>query len=285
LTYRKKVTDQAWQYKIRLSKENEWLKSNKYKFWEDINLDLKKAIIKEVERKTAEKIILEYEWLGDMAITNKYYGIFFDNYCGGVICINTNGVCPGNGKQFNVKDSEYSYFARGACAFWTPKGSASKLLTYACKFEKKRGAKIAIGFADTDAGEYGTVYQASGWICLGRQLSNSYQFTKNNKILDSRSISQYAKRHKMTPSQYEKHLLFDGWVKQETNYKYRYIKILANEPEFSSIYKKIKNLITDYPKRPLAVEVHELNTSQSSEEVGGANPTQPLQNINNNANT
>ena len=87
LTYRKKVTDQAWQYKIRLSKESEWLKSNKYKFWEDIDLDLKKAIIKEVERKTAEKIILEYEWLGDMAITNKYYGIFFENYCGGVICI------------------------------------------------------------------------------------------------------------------------------------------------------------------------------------------------------
>lgn len=256
LTFRSKVTDEAWQYKIRCQKEKDWIESGKYQFWKDIDLSLKKARVKEVERKTAEKIILEYEWLGDMAITNKYYGIFFGIYCGGVVCINTNGVCPGNGKQFGVKDSEYSYFARGACAFWTPKGSASKLLAYACKFEKQRGAKITIGFADTDAGEYGTVYQASGWLCLGRQVSNSYQYTKNNKILDSRSISQISKRHKLTPKKFESHLIADGWKRQETNYKYRYVNILADEPYKSSIFAKIKHLISEYPKRP-AVEAQE----------------------------
>lgn len=246
-TYRKKQTITAWQYKIRLQKEKEY--KNKPKFWKNANLNLKKAIIKKVERKTAEKIILDYEWLGDMAITNLYYGIFFDNYVGGVICINTNGVCPNNGKAFNIKDNELSYFARGACAFWTPKGTASKLLSYATKLERERGAKVCIGYADTDAGEYGTVYQASNWLCLGKQKNNSYQYCKNNKIVDSRSVSQYAKRNKVSIKRYEQELKKNGWDKQKTNHKYRYIKILAKNNDYDKIYNKIKGLITKYPKR------------------------------------
>lgn len=267
LTFRSKVTDEAWQYKIRCQKEKDWIESGKYQFWNDTDLSLKKARVKEVERKTAEKIILEYEWLGDMAITNKYYGIFFGIYCGGVICINTNGVCPGNGKQFGVKDSEYSYFARGACAFWTPKGSASKLLTYACKFEKQRGAKITIGFADTDAGEYGTVYQASGWICIGRQSAINHQYVKGNKICDSRTISQLAKKQNKPYSKIANELVLNGWLKQNTNLKYRYVNILADEPYKSSIFAKIKHLISEYPKRPAAIAQSSADNNQLSDGV------------------
>lgn len=275
LTFRSRVTDEAWQYKIRKQKEADWLNSGKYQFWNDIDLSLKKAVVREVERKTAEKIILEYEWLGDMAITNKYYGIFFESYCGGVICINTNGVCPGNGKQFGVKDSEYSYFARGACPFWTPKGTASKLLTYAAKFEAKRGAKIAIGFADTDAGEYGTVYQASGWYCIGRQTSINHQYVKGNMIKDSRSISQLAKKQHKNYNQISKELELNGWTKQNTNMKFRYIKILADEPYKSSILEKIKHLITEYPKRPNAALAH-TGEQPAFQLVGAFDSTMPL---------
>lgn len=249
LTFRNKQTITAWQYKIRKEQEEKWYQSGRYKFWEDINLSLKKAVIKKTDRKIAEKIITTYEWLGDMAITNVYYGIFWENYCGGVICINTNGVCPGNGKQFGLQDKNISYFARGACAFWTPSGSASKLLSWACRLEKIRGSLLSIGFADTDAGEYGTVYQASNWICLGKQTHNSYQYVKGNKVIDSRSISSNATRYKVSISEYEKFLEKKGWIRQRTNYKYRYINILADEPLKSLIYKKIQHLVSDYPKR------------------------------------
>jgi hypothetical protein len=181
LTFRNKQTVEAWQYKIRKEKERIWNDTNKYKFWENLDLNLKTAIVKETDRKTAEKIILEYEWLGDMAVTNKYYGIFFGNYCGGVICINTNGVMANNGMMYGIDDKYVSYFARGACPFWTPKGTASKLLSYALKLEQRRGAKVAHAFSDTDAGEYGTVYQATNWICLGKQKSNDYELSKNGK--------------------------------------------------------------------------------------------------------
>lgn len=249
LTFRSKQTITAWQYKIRQEQERLWLESGKKRFWEEIDLSLKKSRIKEVDRATASKIILTYEWLGDMAITNKYYGIFWDDYCGGVICINTNGVCPGNAKQFGLLDKDVSYFARGACAFWTPNGSASRLLSYACRLEKERGSLLAIGFVDTDAGEFGTVYQASNWICLGRQTHNSYQYVKGNRVLDSRSVSSNSRRSNVSISKYEKFLEKNGWIRQETNYKYRYINILATGKLKSMIYGKIKRLITEYPKR------------------------------------
>ena len=251
LTFRSKQTTEAWQYKIRVEKQKEYENSNKYKFWENIDLSLKKAIIKEVDRKTAEKIILEYEWLGDMAITNKYYGIFFGMYCGGVICINTKGVMAGNGRMYGLEDKYVSYFARGACPFWTPTGTASKLLSYAIKLEKKRGAKVCHAFADTDAGEYGTVYQATNWICLGKQKSNDIELTKGNKVIGSRYLSQIANRYNKSPKEMELRFIKEGWTVQPTNKKYRYCYILAEGAEYKQIYNKIKRLITEYPKRNL----------------------------------
>jgi hypothetical protein len=259
-TFREKVTDEAWQYKIRKQKETDFIKSGKYKFWDYIDLSLKNATVREVERITAEKIIKEYEWLGDMAVTNLYYGIFFDIYCGGVICINTNGVFVGNGRMYGLNDNVVSYFARGACQFWTPNGSASKLLSIALKMEKKRGAKVAHAFSDTNAGEYGTVYQATNWICLGKQSGYDYEMYKNGKCIHSRLLKNHAKTRKITINEYIRILQNNGWVKQDVNKKYRYCYILADEPLKTMIQKKIGHLITEYPKRPLSGKV-ELNAS------------------------
>jgi len=245
-TFREKLTDEAWQYKIRKQKEEDWITSGRPRFWEKLDLSLKKARIKEINRKTAEKVIIEYEWLGDMAITNKFYGIFFGNFCGGVICINTNGVTAFGEKGFGVKKGELSYFARGACPFWTPSGTASRLLSYALKLEKKRGAKITIAYADHDAGEYGTVYQATNWYFIGyTKGSQATQYVKGNRVLDSRTWNQKQKIDKT----YRARLEADGWKLQPASNKGRYVYILADEPERTRIYKKIKPLIRSYPKR------------------------------------
>lgn len=248
LTFRSKQTVEAWQFKIRKQQEEKWEKSGKAKFWEDIDLSLKNARVREVQRKTAEKIILEYEWLGDMAVTNKYYGIFFGLFCGGVICINTSGQSALGEKQFGLRKGDVSYFARGACPFWTPKGTASKLLSNALRFEKKRGAKLAIAYADHDAGEYGTVYQATNWHFIG-YTKKSYQYVKNNKVLDSRTWQELYKKDKSI----KKRLLSDGWKKQEASLKGRYVFILADDPLKSIIYSKIKHLIVKYPKRNASI--------------------------------
>ena len=274
LTYRSVVTDEAWQYKIREQKRLDWENSSKYKFWQDIDLSLKRARVREVTRKTAEKIILEYEWLGDMAVTTRFYGLFYDNVCGGVICIAPFGCSRFSGHKFGVDFRKTSYFARGACAFWTPKGSASKLLSWAAKEEGARGQLVAYGFADTDAGEYGTVYQASNWLCLGKQKSLNTQMVKGNRVMDTRLYSAKSRRGGLTLDEYVNLLKENGWTKQTANRKYLYASILAEEPEKALIMSRIKHLITDYPKRPAAAV--ETGSGDQSE-IGGLIPTPPLQ--------
>lgn len=249
-TFRSKVTDEAWQFKIRQEKEKEWLESGRPKFWENIDLSLKNSRVKEVSRKTAEKIILEYEWLGDMAVTNQFYGIFFENWCGGVICINTNGVSTKGEHKFGVKKGELSYFARGACPFWTPSGTASRLLSYALKLEKKRGAKVAQAFADSDAGEYGTVYQATNWLYIGQNTEKNRQFVKGSRVLDTRTLCARAKTYNMKVKEYENFLIDHGWKLQLANHKHRYAFILSDGKEKEKIMNKIRHLVGPYPKRP-----------------------------------
>lgn len=247
-TFHKKLEHEAWQFQIRKQKELDWINSGRDQFWKNINLDLKAAKVRPVSRATAEKIILEYEWLGDMAVTSIYYGIFFDIYCGGVICINPAGATINSGKMFGVKHTEVSYFARGACPFWTPKGTASKLLSFALKLEKARGSKVAVSFADSDAGEYGTVYQATNWIALGYSTPMP-QYALGRKVLDHRTWSGMAHKSGFNYEDFQKKLKDAGWKKQKANRKFRYAFIMADEPEKSRIYNKIKHLITPYPKR------------------------------------
>jgi hypothetical protein len=248
ITLHDKSDTEAYQYKIRKQEE---LNYQGKKFWLGIDLSLNKAVVKEVSRSLAKNIILKYEWLGDMAITNKFYGIFFGDYCGGVICIATFGSFRGNGKYYGVSDTDVSYFARGACSFWTPKGAASKLLSWALKYERKRGAKIAVAYADTEAGEYGTVYQATNWLCLGKQKHADWEMAKNGRNVHSRIISNYAKKNNTTIKGYVKFLEKQGYVKQTVNPKIRYCYILNDED--GQIINKIKKDISEYPKRAVSV--------------------------------
>lgn len=254
LTYRKKVSEQAWQYEIRKKRERDWLASGRKKFWETLDLSINKSVVKEVPRVVAEKIIHEYEWLGDMAVTNKYYGIFFGNYCGGVVCLNTYGHTAHGERQFKLSKGDVTYFARGACVFWTPVGSASRLISMACKLEKKRGARLAIAYADSDAGEYGTVYQASNWFYIG--LTDSHlcpQFVKGSRVMDYRVFSKHRSQY---GSNYEKTLIKNGWIKQMSNPKMRYVRILADRPHYNVIYKAIQPFIKPYPKRSPIIETN-----------------------------
>jgi len=81
-------TSTAWQKQIREKRRLENLDSDLLgDWWSEIDVDIKKAVVKEVSYQMAEKIIKDYEWLGCMpAIVWHCYGIFFYGYCAGVVC-------------------------------------------------------------------------------------------------------------------------------------------------------------------------------------------------------
>lgn len=239
----------CWQKKVAISEMEKYLSSGKPKFWEKIDLSLNKSVVKMVSRDTAKRIIEKYEWLGDMAVTDRYYGIFFDEVCAGVICISSNGVFFGNGRLFGIQDKHLSYFARGACVFWAPSGSASRLLSIASRLEANLGQKVCIGFSDISAGEIGTVYQASNWLCLGYTGKTNFVLKSQNDFVDDVTLSAYATRNGLSLGEAKGLFLCKGYELVSKPSKIRYAKILAKGHEYNRIMNKIKHLIVPYPKR------------------------------------
>jgi len=168
-----------------------------------------------------------------------------------------------------------SYLARGGCAFWTPKGSARKLIARVIKeLQKLKDIHILIAYSDTDAGEYGTVYQATNWHCLGKGKGrkNGELVSPNGKLHNNRILGTYAIKNKITWSQARQHFLNNGYKEQTPSKKYRYCYILADEPKKTEIYNKIKHLITSYPKRTCVSSLNGKTTNNQLENDVRVNP-------------
>ena len=220
-------------------------------FW--VGLDLNKAKIRRIDRATAEKIILEYEWLGKMNQgSNAHYGIFFNNiYCGGVVCIGGMGGTIGSPsfhKQFGVKQEEVAILVRGACPFWSPKGTGSKLISWVIKLYQKDFPikKLIVAFSDPLAGEIGTIYQATNWWYAG-MTSKSFEWRLGKIRRHARWVGLQVEKYGgiITSKQVIKALKKMGWVEKELPPKHKYLYILDK-----SILPKLEGKLSkDYPKR------------------------------------
>jgi hypothetical protein len=135
------------------------------------------ARVREIDYDTAKAIIMKYEWLGNMGTTARTFGLFFGEELAGVTCFGHPQGTVVN--VFGKENADKVYWlARGACVHWAHPHSASFLINESCKmfglpWKTARGedkpAKFAfLATADTDAGEIGTVYQATNWLYIGR---------------------------------------------------------------------------------------------------------------------
>lgn len=232
--------------------------------WWPENPDLSSARVRETDRSVAAKIIREYEWLGTIPPSTKYYGLFFRGEdedvdpwaCGGVTCwTDTAGAGSNVVDMYGVEPDELAYLHRGANVHWAPPNSNSKLIAYSLDYEKERGKKVAVAYSDRDAGEIGTVYQATGWYCLGPGSSIKlylhpetgvpYNQRRIGQLLDSNNLREKG----WTWTDMRDYMLEQGWEPVRTTPKYRYIKILAEGDEKRRIYERIKEHIVGYPKR------------------------------------
>jgi hypothetical protein len=221
------------------------------------NPDIKKALLRDVNYQTAKKIIEEYEWLGTMGTTQYHYGIYFDDVCGGVVCfgyfqaMNTNSgghpYAPYIGEQFAKSGVQLT---RGACAWWVHEHSGSKLIAYGLKRMAQMGYKYCVAFSDQEAGEIGTLYQATNWHYLGFSNSMHYDLYYTNGRLfknDRDFFKEYGFSGKVKMEEFIKdkpHL-----VLRQRKPKARYIKLLGNKVENKIMMQYLKDKILPYPKR------------------------------------
>lgn len=121
-----------------------------------------------ISRDDALQIILHYEWLGTMGHATHFVGLLSrERVLFGVACF---GHGPGGFSEKLLGGPAWC-LERGACIHYAPRNAASFLINRACKLIYRiTDIPIFYAYADPEAGEYGAVYQAAGWLYLGRGL-------------------------------------------------------------------------------------------------------------------
>lgn len=213
--------------------------------------DIKKAVCKEISKEEAKKIILKYEWLGTMGMTHTHFGIYFEDVLAGAISFGWFQALRGYPTYVGEKyGRQGTQLTRGACAWWSHQHSGSKLIAYGLKEMAKRDNKFAIAFSDPDAGEIGTLYQATNWHYLGTVPKKHWDlYYKNGKLfMNDRDI--YKKFKFGGKSKLEEYIKDkpDLEIRLRKS-KARYIKLLGNKRENRNMMKFLQDKILPYPKR------------------------------------
>tara|TARA_R110002012_G_C11460261_1_gene592718 strand:- start:40 stop:789 length:750 start_codon:yes stop_codon:yes gene_type:complete len=222
--------------------------------WVNINRDIKNAKIKLITNKEAKEIILKYEWLGTMGTSTRFcYGIFFDGYLGGVACYGELGAIAFKGYTQTVGENYYNkgiILNRGACVHWAHEHSGSKLISLSLKEIKKKGYKFVVAYADSEAGEIGTLYQATNWYYIGITKDTHHDiYYKSGKMFlgDRNFYVKYGTRSKKVMENFVSQR--NDLVLKERKGKGRYIQLLGSKKENKEMMNVLKNKIQSYPKR------------------------------------
>ena len=252
-TFRRPARDVAYQRQLRDEHNDEGLPPG----LDADTLQLKSSRVRAVSRALAKQVILKYEWLGTMSHTGYHFGLFYGEWCAGVVCFAVGGGATGGSnvhKEWQLEPRQLATLARGACVHWAPRGSNSRLIAHAVKqLRAATGAKLVLAYSDTDAGEIGTVYQAAGWAYVGRGSSTNQLIATNGRIYDQKQVSNYRKAHNPQLSWRAQRdaLLAAGWREQPTNPKHRYVLVLDRDD--AELVALVESKRLPYPKRLRAV--------------------------------
>jgi len=203
--------------------------------------NLRGALVKKISTKEAASIILKYEWLGTMPPCIKSaWGVFFDGVCGGAIIFSE--PTQKNVVKAKTIPVDALYLSRGACAHWTPKNTASFLISAALKM---MGNVVAYGYCDHRAGEVGQIYQALNWLYLGPSKGGAHAFTVDGKEVSTR----YLRRKYGSCSIETVRNIYPGSDIKKAPRKGRYVGVYGDRRHRKYWDGQLRPLSLPYPKR------------------------------------
>ena len=129
----------------------------------------------------ATPLIHRYEWLGTLGQSYIFIGLRSPSReLHGVSCF---GPGPA-GDISGLLGGPALCLERGACVHFAPFNAASFLTNEACRLAYRHtGIARFYAYADPMAGEYGGIYQAAGWLYLGRGLNGGAGRARRHFIL------------------------------------------------------------------------------------------------------
>jgi len=223
--------------------------------------------VKQCSYKDAKNIIIKYEWLRSMPHRFGYrvsHGIYFGKTMGGALVYAQPQVRSLGLFNIDFGTKSIIQLSRGACAFWTPSCTASYLISKSIKILKNEGITAIVAYCTPEAGEIGTIYQASNFIYYGK-TNPSYEYFIDNRWIGERSFAHKKKwllnQTGEIREQYEKN--FNKIKKREVLPRYKYIKILNHKAR-----KNFQHEILSYPKRNAVQDSRENHSVTIGESLG-----------------
>jgi hypothetical protein len=299
----------CWQYEIRLKNLDADLKEAGLGIEEIAGLSCSDFLLQNEEKEKvygeAKAFIEKNEWLGKMSLhPTNFFTARYKGVLAGVVVMdmpNAFSKLLGDIEVKNLSDHTIRalrkdgvelgdtietrkverLISRGACVSWSPKNLASKLIAFSIKWMVGHTRfRLFTAYADTEARELGTIYQACNFYYLGKSSGSQFQYKteKGNWTSDRyfRSRSVYKRLAKREGIEWEKewqqgeNILFDkipGWVavllkeaskeymhsceRREIGRKHKYAYVLGTSVKETKYLRRLletRNKTYPYPK-------------------------------------
>ncbi|MDB5143413.1 MAG: hypothetical protein JWQ66_2126 [Mucilaginibacter sp.] len=204
--------------------------------------------VRQISKDESRSIILVYEWLGTMGRAYACYGLFKDNILLGAI----NFGVPSSHESRNICGSDLSpksiCLERGACSHPAPPNSASFFVSKAVAMAHQTfGWEIFYAYSDPEAGEIGTIYQATNWFYIGQGVgrdpgrSREYFEDEFRNLISERTL----RRRKLKKSE----IMAAGWKIHYKQPKHKYVWFEGSRARKIFLKKLCRYPFLPYPKR------------------------------------
>lgn len=212
--------------------------------------------IKQITRADAEAVILKYEWLGTMGRSVATYGLWSDEgellgaaVFGWPSAVQSRDICGVDNRPFAV------CLERGACVHYAPPNAASFLISHAVRQAAADfGWRIFYAYADPEAGEIGTVYQACNWLYIGQGVGRTPGRLREDWLLpDGKVLTSRSLRHRKLK---RPDALALGWTPIYKHPKHKYVHFEGTKPERYQLLNALRYPPQSYPKRAAPVRNH-----------------------------
>lgn len=226
----------AWQRQIRDRKARERATDLFGDRWASFPFHRSNARVEPLTYAAAKPLILEYEWLGTMpSQLTQAFGLYFDGTLSAVECFTDTRPAG----HYTVAGQQAICLARGASAYWCPPWASSFLIAQCLRRLDAEKYAYCVAYSDTEAGEIGTVYQASNWVCLGPvSRGNKYWRSPDGKRHDHerpRSIArsrdpEFATKktlNRIIVNTIRDEMVAEGWQHITGGRRYRYAYALG----------------------------------------------------------
>lgn len=227
------------------------LRDKKFEGVTDTLDDMRNCEVRLISFKEAQNFILDFEWLGTMGTTKFSYGVFTNGRLTAVYCFGLTAGTAALSQVFGESNkSRGLVLVRGACAPWAHKHMSSFGMGKVFPIlHKDQNIDFLIAYSDPEAGEIGTVYQATNWSFYGLTSPVNYLVRPDGKRSDPKLISKYAKKNNVTYSEQKRIFVDEGYTFEKGSPKLKYFKVLGDKRNRKGLLKDLKVPVFDYLKR------------------------------------